>query len=53
MGALAGSAAIATTAIPLIRAVDSRTTPPKIAIVGGGIAGLNAAYQLNWTIYRI
>lgn len=47
MGALAGSAAIATTAIPLIKAADSRTTPPKIAIVGGGIAGLNAAYQLN------
>jgi monoamine oxidase len=47
MGALAGSAAIATTAIPFIKTAESRTTPPKIAIVGGGIAGLNAAYQLN------
>jgi monoamine oxidase len=47
MSALAGSAAIATTAIPLIKAAESRATPPKIAIVGGGIAGLNAAYQLN------
>jgi monoamine oxidase len=47
MGALAGSAAIATTAIPLIRAAEGRANPPKIAIVGGGIAGLNAAYQLN------
>jgi monoamine oxidase len=47
MTAIAGSTAIATTAIPLIRAAESRATPPKIAIVGGGIAGLNAAYQLN------
>ncbi len=47
MSTLAGSAAIATTAIPLIKAAQSRSTPPKIAIIGGGIAGLNAAYQLK------
>lgn len=47
LSALAGSAAITTTAIPLIRTAQSRAKPPKIAIVGGGIAGLNAAYQLH------
>ena len=47
MSALAGSTTIATTAVPLIKAAQSQSTPPKIAIVGGGIAGLNAAYQLK------
>ncbi|HEY9767247.1 MAG TPA: NAD(P)/FAD-dependent oxidoreductase [Coleofasciculaceae cyanobacterium] len=47
MGTLAGGAAIATTAIPFAKAAQSRSTTPKIAIVGGGIAGLNAAYQLK------
>jgi monoamine oxidase len=47
MTALAGSTAIATTTIPLIKSAQSRSTPPQIAIIGGGIAGLNAAYQLN------
>ena len=47
MSAIAGGTAIATTAIPLIRTAQSRSTPPKIAIIGGGIAGLNAAYQLK------
>jgi monoamine oxidase len=47
MSALAGSTAIATTAIPFVKSAQSRSTPPKIAIIGGGIAGLNAAYQLK------
>lgn len=47
MTALAGSTAIATTAIPFIKSAQSRSTPPQIAIIGGGIAGLNAAYQLK------
>jgi monoamine oxidase len=47
MSALAGGGAIATTVSPLIKAAQSRATPPKIAIIGGGIAGLNAAYQLH------
>ncbi|MGF1591346.1 MAG: flavin monoamine oxidase family protein [Pleurocapsa sp.] len=47
MSTLAGGAAIATTAIPLVKSAQSQSTPPKIAIVGGGIAGLNAAYQLQ------
>jgi monoamine oxidase len=47
MSALAGSAAIATTTIPLIKEAQSRSTSPRIAIIGGGIAGLNAAYQLK------
>ncbi|MFM2315498.1 MAG: hypothetical protein RLZZ04_4776 [Cyanobacteriota bacterium] len=31
----------------MIRTAASLAKPPKIAIVGGGIAGLNAAYQLH------
>ncbi|GAB4380927.1 MAG: NAD(P)/FAD-dependent oxidoreductase [Elainellaceae cyanobacterium] len=47
--ALATGAAIATTAIselPRLQPVQGYTQP-KVAIVGGGIAGLNAAYQLK------
>lgn len=43
---LAGGAAIATTALPGLQTAWSRSTP-TIAIIGGGIAGLNAAYQLK------
>ena len=46
MGTLAVGSAIATTALPLLKAGWSKSQP-KIAIVGGGIAGLNAAYQLK------
>jgi monoamine oxidase len=47
MTTLAGSAAIATTAIPFAKSAQGRSTNPKIAIIGGGLAGLNAAYQLK------
>lgn len=46
--ALAGSAALATTALPRgAFATIGGGSAPKVAIVGGGIAGLNAAYQLQ------
>jgi monoamine oxidase len=44
--ALASGSAIATKAFPLLKTAWSKS-PPKIAIIGGGIAGLNAAYQLK------
>lgn len=49
LSALAGGTAIATAAIPALH--QKKTVwgdgEPKVAIVGGGIAGLNAAYQLK------
>jgi monoamine oxidase len=46
MTALAGGSAIAAMTIPRLQAAWSQSSP-KIAIIGGGIAGLNAAYQLK------
>lgn len=45
--ALAGGTAIATTALPRAESTENNTRQPNIAIIGGGIAGLNAAYQLK------
>ncbi len=47
--ALAGGAALATTASPKMSRLSAAWgyEQPKIAIIGGGIAGLNAAYQLK------
>ncbi|MBE9166133.1 FAD-dependent oxidoreductase [Pleurocapsales cyanobacterium LEGE 06147] len=47
--ALAGGATIATTAISELSRLQTAWGygEPKVAIVGGGIAGLNAAYQLK------
>jgi monoamine oxidase len=47
--ALAGGTALATTAISELPRLQTAWgyNQPKIAIVGGGIAGLNAAYQLK------
>jgi monoamine oxidase len=44
--ALAGGSAVTTTTFPLLQSAWGKSSP-KIAIVGGGIAGLNAAYQLK------
>jgi hypothetical protein len=45
---LAGGTAIATIPLsPLQQAVGYSSSTPKIAIIAGGIAGLNAAYRLN------
>ena len=57
ISALAGGTAIASTTIPFTQTAQSRDKPPEIAIIGGGIAGLNAAYQLkkaglNSTVYE-
>jgi monoamine oxidase len=46
LAALASGSAVATTTFPLLKTAWSRSHP-KIAIVGGGLAGLNAAYQLK------
>ncbi|BAU63411.1 unknown protein [Stanieria sp. NIES-3757] len=46
MTALAGGSAITAMTIPHLQAAWSQNSP-KIAIIGGGIAGLNAAYQLK------
>ena len=46
MGTLAVGSATATTTFPFLKSAWSKSQP-KIAIVGGGIAGLNAAYQLK------
>jgi monoamine oxidase len=46
MTALAGGSAITAMTIPRFQAAWRRSNP-KIAIFGGGIAGLNAAYQLK------
>jgi monoamine oxidase len=45
--ALAGGAAIATSTLSRAESAETKTRQPNIAIVGGGIAGLNAAYQLK------
>lgn len=46
LAALAGGTAIATRS--LVQPASARSnTSPRIAIIGGGIAGLNAAYQLQ------
>ena len=47
MSTLAGGAALATSTLPFLKVAGSCSTSPKIAIIGGGIAGLNAAYQLK------
>lgn len=47
LAALASGTAIATNALPLKRTWSRDRKNPKIAIIGGGIAGLNAAYQLK------
>lgn len=46
MTALAGGSAIAAMTIPRFQVARSQDNP-KIAIIGGGMAGLNAAYQLK------
>ncbi|MGK7949499.1 MAG: flavin monoamine oxidase family protein [Xenococcaceae cyanobacterium] len=43
---LAGGSAVATTTFPWLKAAWSKSQP-NIAIIGGGLAGLNAAYQLK------
>ncbi|MGH8515468.1 MAG: flavin monoamine oxidase family protein, partial [Gammaproteobacteria bacterium] len=46
--ALAGAAGAVSGALPLpVRALTGFEPAPRVAIVGGGIAGLNAAYQLK------
>lgn len=45
--ALAGGAAVATASLSPAQSADNKSRQPIIAIVGGGIAGLNAAYQLK------
>lgn len=52
MTLLATGSALSTTAISPSRIVQAQTSSPRIAIVGGGIAGLNAAYQLKQQGYR-
>ena len=47
MMALATGSAVATTALVKPPQAQSQIPAPRIAIVGGGIAGLNAAYQLK------
>ena len=47
MSAAAGGAALTTTTFPFLKAAWSQGSPPTIAIIGGGLAGLNAAYQLK------
>ncbi|MBF2046587.1 MAG: FAD-dependent oxidoreductase [Elainella sp. C42_A2020_010] len=49
LSALAGGAALATTAISELPRLQTAWGygSPKVAIIGGGIAGLNAAYQLK------
>lgn len=49
LAALASGTALATNALPRLERAWSRDSrkSPKIAVVGGGIAGLNAAYQLK------
>lgn len=44
---LATGSAVTTTALGNLRHAHSQTKTPRIAIIGGGIAGLNAAYQLK------
>ena len=56
LAALATRSALATSTLPHWEAAWSKASP-RIAIVGGGIAGLNAAYQLkkaglNATVYE-
>lgn len=46
LAALSGGGVLASTAIPSLQSAQSQSGP-RIAIVGGGIAGLNAAYQLK------
>ncbi len=45
--ALAGGAALATTTLSRAESAETKGRQPNIAIVGGGMAGLNAAYQLK------
>jgi monoamine oxidase len=45
--ALAGGTTLATAALSNAQSSQNQGRQPKIAIVGGGIAGLNAAYQLK------
>jgi monoamine oxidase len=44
---LAGGAALTSGSLPSVQRALSQGKMPAIAIVGGGIAGLNAAYQLK------
>ncbi|KJH73001.1 flavin monoamine oxidase family protein [Aliterella atlantica] len=44
---LAGGAAVATSTLSRAAGAQNKSRQPTIAIVGGGIAGLNAAYQLK------
>ncbi|MDJ0589483.1 MAG: FAD-dependent oxidoreductase [Pleurocapsa sp. MO_226.B13] len=52
LAALSFASAIATTTLSGSPQVQSQTPSPRIAIVGGGIAGLNAAYQLKKQGYQ-
>ncbi len=52
LAALSFGSAIATTTLSGSPQVQSQTPSSRIAIVGGGIAGLNAAYQLKKQGYR-
>jgi monoamine oxidase len=45
--ALAGGTTLATAALSRAQSPENKSRQPNIAIVGGGIAGLNAAYQLK------
>jgi monoamine oxidase len=47
LSTLAASAAVSTTAFSSFKAAWGNSSQPKIAIIGAGIAGLNAAYQLK------
>ncbi len=46
LGILAGGSTVATTTFPWLKTAWSKYQP-NIAIIGGGLAGLNAAYQLK------
>ena len=55
--ALMGAVGLAGSCFPLVGCSSNKSDKPKVAIIGGGIAGLNAAYQLqksgvNATVYE-
>ena len=46
-GGLVAAGAVAATALPTWRPAANAATAPRIAVVGAGLAGLSAAYQLK------